>query len=384
MEILRNCILFSDLSEIDINKLLEVSHPIFIEQGNYFLREGEPAENLYFILDGKVAITKTDKHQKNEHVIAYLESGQTIGEIAFFDHKSRSASARTELPTKLLSISFEAIKKLADESPAFNKVLLRFAENIGGRMRQSDTVIVDAVEKQLLEYKMRTSLGLFMMNVIIALCLFTFFLTWITQQSANAISSTKISAPVTGIFVILFLLIMKDSKLPLRTFGLTTHNWLKAVVESILFSIVVCGIIVVFKWILIKTTIRETGKERGEPFLQIHADKNTTLLMKENMWWMIFITYVFIIVPLQELIVRGGLQSTLEVFLTEKHINLKAIIVSNLLFSTTHLFLGTEIALLVFIGGIYFGWLYMRHHTLIGVILAHGIVGVWALMVVGL
>jgi membrane protease YdiL (CAAX protease family) len=90
------------------------------------------------------------------------------------------------------------------------------------------------------------------------------------------------------------------------------------------------------------------------------------------------------VTPLQELIVRGGLQGPLEVFLTEKNSTIKAIIVSNLMFATVHLFLGMDIAILVFFAGLYFGWLYSRHHTLIGVILAHGILGTWATMIIGL
>src|SRR4029078_5304491 len=128
-----------------------------------------------------------------------------------------------------------------------------------------------------------------------------------------------------------------------------------------------------------KTTITYFHHPIFEPFLQIHTEKTTAYLSKEEIWWIVFLAYLCVIVPLQELIVRGGLQSTLEAFLAEKHVTLKAIIVSNFLFSTTHLFLGIQISLLVFVGGIYFGWIYSRCHTLIGAIIAHAILGIWTM-----
>ena len=59
-----------------------------------------------------------------------------------------------------------------------------------------------------------------------------------------------------------------------------------------------------------------------------------------------------------------------------------AVLVSNLLFSAMHLFMSLEIALLVFIPGVYFGWLYSRTHNLLGVWIAHALVGTIGLSIV--
>ena len=384
-EILRRSALFIDLPDDDLKKLIEISRPVYVEEGCYFIREGDPAENLYFILEGRVAVTKTDKHHHHEHIIAHLENGQTIGEITFFDHKSRSASAKAEIPTKLLSISFEAITKLAEKSPAINKVLIRFAENISDRMRHTDTVVVEALEQQLNEYKMRAGMGLFMMNVIVSLCFFAFFLSWISQQEAGAVSSTIITLPITAIFVLLFFSLMKSSGMPLRTFGLTTHNWRKALVESVFFTIIVCLCVQLLKWVLVQTTTKYMGHPIFEPFLTINLPKSSDNAWRyQIVWWATLVAYCLVVTPLQELIVRGGMQGPLEVFLTGKYVKIKAIVISNLVFSTTHLFLGIDFSFMALIAGLYFGWLYSRHHTLIGVTVAHAMLGTWATMVVGL
>jgi len=375
--------LFQDLSDEDFKKLLDISQKIIVEEGGYFIHEGEIAENFYFILSGTVAITKSDAHHEHEHCIAYLSKGDTVGEMALLDHQARSASAKGATHAELLRIPFQKLKELAKTSPAFDKMLLHITESISSRIRQTNTAVVEALEKQLNEFKMRAGLGKLMINMVVTLCLFSFFLSWITNQESGAVASTVVSLPLTLGFVGLFFSIMKSSELPLRTFGLTTQNWRKAVTESILFTAALCILIELGKWILTHTTQKYIGHPIFEPYITIHLAQGMNALTQKEWWWIIFVLYFFVISPVQELIVRGGLQGPLEVFLTGKYTPLKAILVSNLMFSTGHLFLGINVSLMVFLAGVYFGWLYSRHHTLIGVTIAHAMLGIWATMIVG-
>ncbi len=383
-EILRENILFCDLSNSDLDILLKISQKIDVNQGEFFLREGEIADAFYYVLEGKAVVIKADKNQNAEYAIAHIEWGNAIGEIALLDNNPRSASVKAELPLKLLRIPFNELKKLAEKSTTFNNVIWRIAGNVGGRIRETNEVAVDALEKQVAEYKMRTVIGLFMVNVIVAICLFTFFLSWISHQEAGAVASTTITLPLTLGFVILLILIMKDSKLPLATFGLTAKNWRKAVIESILFTSVVCFFVLIVKWVLVHISVKYMGHHVFEPYSTINLEHSSTSLSQQAVWWIILAIYWLIVSPLQELIVRGGLQGPLEVFLTEKNKVTKAILVSNLMFATAHLFMGMDMAILVFFAGLYFGWLFSRHHTLIGVILAHAFLGTWTTMIIGL
>ncbi len=256
-------------------------------------------------------------------------------------------------------------------------MLLRIGENISGRIRKSNEIAVIALEKQLTEYKMRVKLGAFLLNIVVMLCMFTFLLSWLTQQANLVATKEMISIPITIGFVLIFIYIMLDLKFPLAIFGFTTHNWRKAITESILFTLLMCILTVLLKVLLIKTTGEYAGHDIFEPHLFTKPGLNN-----EGIWWLV-LSYPLIVVPLQELMVRGGLQSALNVFLTGRFVTLKSIFVSNLMFSTAHLLFGINIACLVFISGLYFGWLYSRQPTLIGVIIAHAILGLWGLAIVG-
>jgi membrane protease YdiL (CAAX protease family) len=86
----------------------------------------------------------------------------------------------------------------------------------------------------------------------------------------------------------------------------------------------------------------------------------------------------------QEFIIRGVFQSSLERFLVGKYRVYLAIIISNVMFMGYHQPLSWVFPLLVVIPGLFWGWLYFRHRTLIGVCISHLILGVWAFFIVGI
>src|SRR5262249_16591708 len=119
-----------------------------------------------------------------------------------------------------------------------------------------------------------------------------------------------------------------------------------------------------------------------EPFS--YVVQGTAPKYKYEIGFLALAFYLFFITPIQELIARGGLQGSLQMFLTGKYKVLTAILISNLILSTMHLYLSFRMALLVFLPGIFWGWLYSRHHTLIGVIISHIMIGAFAFWIVGI
>lgn len=90
-----------------------------------------------------------------------------------------------------------------------------------------------------------------------------------------------------------------------------------------------------------------------------------------------------IFTPIQEFIARGGVQSSFQEFLSGRSRKLIALLIANLMFSMTHLHLSTTFAMMVFVPGLFWGWLYSRRQTLVGVCASHLIIGLFAYYVVG-
>lgn len=367
--------LFEGLSEEQIKTLYSISKEINLDKDCYLMREGDPAQEIFLIIDGKLEISRYNAKHKQNHTIATLKAGDTVGEVSLLDSGLRSASVCAKSSCRLRSISFGDLQAIANQDKAIYSIFYHLTKNIGQRLRHSNDVALQAMERQLDEFKTRVTLGNFFVYIVIMLSLFTFSLDGLKYVMNVGKNSSYITLPLTLAFFIFFIIFIKTSSFPLKTFGLTLTNWKKALFEGIVFTIPFGIIILALKWTLISYVPSYMERPLIEGLAAMNADPET--------WWTFLFIYILIVAPLQEFLSRGGLQGPLEEFLSSKYKVPLAILVSNLLFSTMHLFMSLEIALLVFVPGVYFGWLYSRTHNLLGVWIAHAIVGTIGLSIVG-
>ena len=93
---------------------------------------------------------------------------------------------------------------------------------------------------------------------------------------------------------------------------------------------------------------------------------------------LIFGAIYMLLIPIQELVARGGLQSCLRNFLQGPDRVFMAILISNILFEVIHLVKSFWLAIGTFFLGLFWGFLFERQKSLVGVCLSHLIVGGWA------
>jgi CRP-like cAMP-binding protein len=374
-EFSQNNSLFEGLNEEQIKTLFSISKEITLEKDCYLMREGDPAREIFLIVDGNLEITRYDAKHKQHYTIAVLKAGDTVGEVSLLDSGLRSASVCAKSFCRLRSISFDDLHAIADKDKTIYSIFYHLAKNISERLRHSNDVALQAMERQLDEFRTRVTLGNFFVYVVIIMSLYTFGLDGLKYVMNVGKNSSYVTLPLTLVFVILFIFLMKTSDFPLKTFGLTLENWRRAIFEGIVFTIPFAAVILAVKWLLVNYVPHYMGRPLIEGLAKMSADPKT--------WWTFLFIYILIVAPLQEFLSRGGLQGPLEEFLSSKYKIPLAILVSNLLFSTMHLFMSLVIGLLVFVPGVYFGWLYSRTHNLLGVWIAHALVGTIGLSIVG-
>jgi len=163
---------------------------------------------------------------------------------------------------------------------------------------------------------------------------------------------------------------IKLSPLPKEVYGLTLKNWQPAVISAINWSFGFILAALTLKWIVI--TIIPPFK--GMPIL--------SLSVFHKLGWFncvgILISYA-LFVPLQELISRGILQGSLQYLLSGKYATPIAIVITSLVFSALHLIAHPIIAYTVFIPSIFWGILFAKNKSLIGVSVSHIILGIFFL-----
>jgi CRP-like cAMP-binding protein len=371
--------LFVGFEDKEIRTLYNLSCEIRLQPGSFLIREGETGNDLFLIMEGELEVLKADPEEKVDYLMDILTAGDSVGEIAFVDRDVRSASVKAQTEVTVRGISFAALDRLLKESKEYSQLYVPLSKHISHRLRDTSNRSVEALKKEVREARIRVNMGAFLIVIITVLCLFTYSLNGLEYLMRVVPTTSYVALPLTFVMGIFLLILMRYSKISWRGFGLTLTNWKQAVFEGIIFPIPLLALGLLCKWAFIEFKPEYAGHPLFEPFA-VFADPQDKTIWD---WLALNSIYWIIMVPIQELLVRGALQGLMENFLTGKYRVFFAILVSNLIFSTTHIFFALHFGLIVFIGGIYIGWIYSRTHNLISSCIAHAILGTWALSVLG-
>jgi signal transduction histidine kinase len=137
---LRSAALFADLSDEDLDRLVDCAYEESAPAGTVVFAEGDPGDKACLILDGEVEILKASGQR--EVLLAVRGTGEVIGEMALLDAAPRMATVRTRVDTLFLSIPKANMDDLLATSTTasrslFSVLLSRWRET-EARLRQSE------------------------------------------------------------------------------------------------------------------------------------------------------------------------------------------------------------------------------------------------------
>lgn len=137
----------SDLKKVDLFENLVPSHLKLVEgivtvmhfkPSDVVFKDGDPADKFYFLIDGKVRISKQIPGM-GEEALAILESGAYFGEMALIDDRPRSADAIANTTVTVGVIESKAFEDLLfmHKDLAYD-LLWTFVRTLSGRLRESN------------------------------------------------------------------------------------------------------------------------------------------------------------------------------------------------------------------------------------------------------
>ena len=396
---------FRGLSDRQMRQLMPLVRKIAVNEGEYIVHEGDLANDLFVIVEGEVDVIKKEPLSEQRHRLTNLKVEDIFGEMSLIEQGTHSATVRANKPTTLLALSITdartlssektiyanligkmkemivEVETLSHEQPTYSKLSANLASELSLRLRQANEVTVDSLRGQLHEEKTRVQMGSFMINVLAMLVLYVFSLKATSMIGEEGISTAIISIPLIFLFAAGLFFMMKSHGFPYSFYGVTLKNWKRASIEGVIASVPLIAMCTGVKWFMITFL---AGFE-GIPLFHYTAGINPAYVDKVPMFVIIALPIVYLLFsPLQELIARGALQSSLNEFLVGPNRKWWAIVVSNLLFSVTHLHVSIAMAFAVFIPGLIWGWLYSRQRSLVGVSISHMIVGGYAFYLLGM
>ncbi len=147
IEALRNIPLIRYLNYMELVKLLNVTETHHHEPGEVIIRENDPGDRFFVLLEGKVRVFKGGTP------IADLEAGAHFGEMALVDDSPRSATIRAVTNSKTLSIPRDRFYEVLRQDPQFAvKLLWAFVQVLTVRLRLSSSELAEKrTEKELVE-----------------------------------------------------------------------------------------------------------------------------------------------------------------------------------------------------------------------------------------
>jgi membrane protease YdiL (CAAX protease family) len=208
--------------------------------------------------------------------------------------------------------------------------------------------------------KLKTISGFMFSSIVMILSIYTIILA---QVFSNGWFTTTPQSIITFGFMIVIIAIivyfLSNYSYPIQYWGLTWKGSKKALIESLVYTSPIAIIAIILKLVLMNTP-------------------SSSLYGQELISWK-FSPLAIVIYTLtafaQEFICRGFVQTNVEQMLTGKYRSIIAILTTSFLFGVVHLHYSTPTMVVTIFGGIFFGWLYTRHRTLVGVSIAHYVLG---------
>ena len=130
--VLKEMPLFRYLSYKELVHVMNITQVRTYQDDQLIIGEGDPAHEMFIILDGKVRLHKDDAF------ITFLKPGDHFGEMALVDKGARSASASAEGTARVLIIHRDAFFSiLRDQTKASVKILWSLTQVLTARLRKT-------------------------------------------------------------------------------------------------------------------------------------------------------------------------------------------------------------------------------------------------------
>ena len=101
----------------------------FFPSGQKIFGEGEPGDRMYVVREGVVELSVQGK------LVARVEKGGILGEMALIDKKPRSASAKAKTDCELVPVDGKQFLSLVQQRPSFAIEVMKV---LADRLRKMD------------------------------------------------------------------------------------------------------------------------------------------------------------------------------------------------------------------------------------------------------
>ena len=136
-DVLKKIPLFRDFDGEHLSEIAQTVSYRRYAKHQFIVREGEPGDTFYIIVDGSVAVTRVTPDGR-ETILSILKEYDFFGEMSMFDSSLRSASIKTLTEVHVGIIKQNDFLSLIDRNPGIGRILVI---ELSDRLRAANQLI---------------------------------------------------------------------------------------------------------------------------------------------------------------------------------------------------------------------------------------------------
>ena len=137
--------IFADLDAQELNRISEPMHVSRLEAGDIVFSEGDPGDEVCFVVDGILDVLKL-VDGKMEQKIAVKAPGGSLGEMAVIGNFPRTATVKARTDTTLLTLSRRRFDQICDDYPKIGvKILRSIAQILSTHLRDTSRELLGLI-----------------------------------------------------------------------------------------------------------------------------------------------------------------------------------------------------------------------------------------------
>lgn len=372
--------LFSKLSRAQIETLWGMLQFITYREDEIILAEGDRTRNrIYIIVDGTVALCKTGRspltHEPLEYEIELRGKGDVFGAMSVIDGKPISVSIRACSQVTIAILDMKLYRREKRSRRVRNIVVTELRRTLSNYVRNAIDHKVDSLRQEAEFWHYRNAVGGIVIAALSLLSVYTLALGVLPSFESYLNVNFALSPFIIFVFAAIFLPVILLSGFPIAFFGLSLHNWRYALGFSTVVSLIFIGVAAVVKWAIILSS-PSLADVSVFSINEVRIGDSAPVGIMSAWFWMAVVLYL-LLTPVQEFVARCGVQAPLYAFLqgAEWRRRSWSILVSNLVFAAAHAHISIEFALIAFIPGVFWGWIFTRTNSLLAASISHFIIG---------
>jgi CRP-like cAMP-binding protein len=372
--------LFSKLTRAQIETLWSILQFTTYREGETILAEGDRTRNrIFIIVDGSVALCKNGRsaltHEPLEYEVELRGKGDVFGAMSVLDGKPISVSIKARSHVTIAILDMKLYRRDKRSRRVRNIIVTELRRTLSNYVRNALDHKVDSLRQEAEFWHYRDTVGGIVIAALCLLSVYTLALGALPGFESYLEVDFALTPFIIFVFAAIFIPVILLSGFPIAFFGLSLHNWRSALLYSVSSSLLFIGAVAIVKWAI----ILGSPSLAGVPVISIGEVRvgDSDPVGMNSAWFWVAVALYLLLTPVQEFVARCGVQAPLYAFLQgpEWRRRIWSILVSNLVFAAAHAHISIEFAMIAFIPGVFWGWIFARTNSLLAASVSHFMIG---------